>query len=230
MKRQVTVLLALVASIGIGAAAQAQTKPKAFTFSEYEPLDKAASEAYSKVAIPVVREAGGKPTGVAGGKIVALVGEAPKGVTLVEWNSVEQAEAFYKSPAFTNLQPQADKGRKVIRSFTVEASPDFKGFTLEGSKPKAYWIRELEVINQAALNNPPASPSPALQEASRQAGRQATGTANGKIIPRTGEAPKRFALQGFSSLEQAQAFIKSPVNTPVQATKTIREYIVEAAQ
>src|SRR6516225_5338696 len=53
MKRQVTVLLALVASVGIGAAAQAQTK-KAFTIAEVEVLDKAAYEALVKVTTPEI--------------------------------------------------------------------------------------------------------------------------------------------------------------------------------
>ena len=53
MKRQVTVLLALVASVGIGAAAQAQTK-KAFSVGEVEILDKAAYDALVKITTPEI--------------------------------------------------------------------------------------------------------------------------------------------------------------------------------
>ena len=94
-----------------------------YAISEYVPLDKAAGEAYNKAAIPVVQQAGGRPSGVGvSEKIIARVGEAPKGVTLVEFNSLEQAEAFYKSPALTNLQSQSDKARKVTRSYIVQTA------------------------------------------------------------------------------------------------------------
>jgi uncharacterized protein (DUF1330 family) len=96
---------------------------KVYAISEYELLNKTANEDYSKVAIPAVQQAGGRPSGVGiSGKIVARVGEAPKGVTLVGWDSLEKAEAYYKSPASTSLQPQSDKARKVTRSFLVEAA------------------------------------------------------------------------------------------------------------
>jgi hypothetical protein len=68
MKRQITVLLALVASVGIGAAAQAQTKPKAFVVGEVEILDKAAYEALTKVTGPEIQKAGGQALGTGLGK------------------------------------------------------------------------------------------------------------------------------------------------------------------
>jgi hypothetical protein len=79
-------------------------------------------DAYSPVGIAAVQAAGGHPTGVGIGKIVARIGEAPKGVTLVGWNNLEQLEAFYKSPTQANLRPQQEKAYKVIRSFVVEAT------------------------------------------------------------------------------------------------------------
>jgi uncharacterized protein (DUF1330 family) len=213
-------------------------KPKAFTIGEVEILDRAATEAFTKVATPIVQNAGGRNLYTGLGKIVARVGEAPKGVILVEWDSLEKAEAYYKS-TYTSLSPQRDKAYKTIRSFLVEANnPNFTGFT-QGSKPKAYWIRELEVIDQAALDGLANAVSPdlrqKLQAAAQEAGNQATGTNGGKIIARTGEPPKRFALQGFSSLEQAEAYLKSPAYTsslPLidKAYKTTRAYLVEATQ
>jgi uncharacterized protein (DUF1330 family) len=101
MKRKITVLLALVASVGIGAATvqglHAQTKPKAFTIAEIEVLDRAALDAFVKVGTPVVQEAGGHPLAL-GQKIVARVGEASKAVILVEWDSLEKAEAYLSHP------------------------------------------------------------------------------------------------------------------------------------
>jgi uncharacterized protein (DUF1330 family) len=44
----------------------------------------------------------------------------PKRVGIVEWDSLEQAEAFYKSKAYNDLAPQRDKAQKVIRRYAVE--------------------------------------------------------------------------------------------------------------
>jgi hypothetical protein len=48
------------------------------------------------------------------------VGIPPKRVGIVEWDSLEQAEAFYKSKAYNDLAPQRDKAQKVIRRYAVE--------------------------------------------------------------------------------------------------------------
>ena len=139
MKRQITVLLALVASVGIGAAAQAQTK-RAYTFNEVEILDKAAVDAFEKAITPVVQEAGGRPLNVPGGKIIARVGAAPKAVVLAEWDSLEKAEGYYKS-TFSRFSPQRDKAWKVIRSFLVEGTGSYP--TLQGSKsPSGDFIKD----------------------------------------------------------------------------------------
>jgi hypothetical protein len=41
-------------------------------------------------------------------------------VALVEWDSVDDALAFYKSKAWTDLAPQRDKSQKTIRRYVVE--------------------------------------------------------------------------------------------------------------
>ena len=59
----------------------------------------------------------------AGGRVVALEGaEPPKRVAITEWDSLEQAQAFYNSKAFKDLAPQRDKAIKIIRQFVVEAA------------------------------------------------------------------------------------------------------------
>jgi uncharacterized protein (DUF1330 family) len=45
---------------------------------------------------------------------------APKSIGIVEWDSLDDAVAFYKSKAWTDLAPQRDKAVKVIRRFVVE--------------------------------------------------------------------------------------------------------------
>jgi hypothetical protein len=43
-------------------------------------------------------------------------------LAITEWNSLEQAEAFYKSKAWNDLGPQRDKAIKTIRRYVVEAT------------------------------------------------------------------------------------------------------------
>ena len=57
-----------------------------------------------------------------GGKVVGLDGPPPpKRVAITEWDSLEQAEAFFKSKAWTDLGPDRDKAIKTIRRYAVEA-------------------------------------------------------------------------------------------------------------
>ena len=45
----------------------------------------------------------------------------PKRVAITEWESLEQAEAFFKSKAWTDLGPDRDKAIRTIRRYAVEA-------------------------------------------------------------------------------------------------------------
>jgi hypothetical protein len=44
----------------------------------------------------------------------------PQHLALIEWDSVDDAVAFYKSKAWTDLAPERDKFEKVIRRYVVE--------------------------------------------------------------------------------------------------------------
>ena len=46
--------------------------------------------------------------------------EAPKNVGIVEWDSLDEAVAFYKSKAWTELAPERDKVQKAVRRYVVE--------------------------------------------------------------------------------------------------------------
>src|SRR5207245_11593091 len=83
-------------------------------------IDATALAAYVPQAQAAVKAAGGTPGVVATGKIVALVGEAPKRFGVSEWESLEKAQAWYNSPERKALTPQREKAFKVIRSFAVE--------------------------------------------------------------------------------------------------------------
>ena len=118
--------LAVVVGAALGAAAlqglHAQAKPKAYTVAELETLDAAAQASYVPAVLAAQKAAGGHPFNTGGGKMVAMEGAAaPMRVAITEWDSLEQAQAFYNSAAWKNLAPQRDKATKTIRRYTVEA-------------------------------------------------------------------------------------------------------------
>ena len=57
---------------------------------------------------------------VASGRVIALVGEAPKRFGVSEWESAEKAQAYYGSEARKALDAQRAKAFKVTRQFIVE--------------------------------------------------------------------------------------------------------------
>jgi len=126
MKTKYTIALSMLAGVAIGAVAvqglQAQGKPKAYSVSETELIDATAQAAYTPLAQAAQRNAGARPLRTGGGKVVAIEGAAPpKRVAITEWDSLEQAQAFYNSAAWKDLAPQRDKGLKLIRRYLVEA-------------------------------------------------------------------------------------------------------------
>jgi uncharacterized protein (DUF1330 family) len=126
MKTRYSVPLAMVAGIAIGAAAvqtlHAQAKPKAYLVTESEILDQAALAEYAPKAQANAKAAGGRPGVVpANGKIVGLIGDPPKRFGVSEWESLEKAQAYYKSPERQALNELRAKAQKVVRQFLVEA-------------------------------------------------------------------------------------------------------------
>ena len=119
------IVLAVVVGAALGAAAvqglHAQAKPKAYVVSESEVLDAAAAAAYSPLVQAAQKAAGGRSFRTTG-KTVAIVGVAPKRVGLSEWDSLEQAQAWFNSAARKNLEPQRDKAIKILRQYVVEAA------------------------------------------------------------------------------------------------------------
>ena len=94
---------------------------KAYVVSENEILDASAQAAYLPTARKLIEEAHGRALRTAAGRVVQIEGGAPpKSAALTEWNSVDDAVAFYKSKAWTDLAPQRDKAVKVVRRYAVE--------------------------------------------------------------------------------------------------------------
>jgi uncharacterized protein (DUF1330 family) len=116
--------LAVVASAAFGAAVvqglHAQAKPKAYVVTETEVIDAAAQAAYTPQIRAALQAAGARSISRPGGRVVALEGTAPKRVGINEWDSLEQAQAFYNSKVFMDLAPQRDKAIKTTRRYIVE--------------------------------------------------------------------------------------------------------------
>lgn len=63
----------------------------------------------------------GKALRTTAGRVVKIEGsDPPKSVALVEWDSLNDALAFYKSDAWASMQAERDKAYKVIRRYVVE--------------------------------------------------------------------------------------------------------------
>jgi uncharacterized protein (DUF1330 family) len=126
MKTRYTVVLSMIAGTAVGATAMQGVNAqlaakKAYAITELESLDAQAAADIAKRVQAAQAEAGGRNLRTAGGKVVGLEGPSPpKRVGLTEWDSLEKAEAFYKSKAWTDLAPDRDKAVKTIRRYAVE--------------------------------------------------------------------------------------------------------------
>jgi uncharacterized protein (DUF1330 family) len=126
MRSNYKIAMVLLAGVAIGAVAvqglHAQgAKLKAYAIAEFEPLDTSARAAGLPAARKVIEAAHGQSLRTTAGRVVQIEGgPAPKSVGITEWPSVDEAVAFYKSKAWTDIAPQRDKFAKVIRRYVVE--------------------------------------------------------------------------------------------------------------
>jgi uncharacterized protein (DUF1330 family) len=125
MKIRYAVALSMIAGAALGGAAiqglHAQAKLKAYSISELDVFNPEAQKAYVVDARKAIQGAQGRSLRTLG-RVEHIEGAAaPKNVAIVEWDSVDDALAFYKSKAWTDMQSQRDKAYKVIRRYVVEA-------------------------------------------------------------------------------------------------------------
>ena len=119
------VVLAALVGATVGGAAihglHAQAKPKAYTVTELETLDaKAAADVAARVQ-KMQEGAGGRNFRTGGGKVTAMEGPPPpQRVAITEWDSLDKAQAFFKSKEWTDMGPDRDKALKTIRRYAVE--------------------------------------------------------------------------------------------------------------
>jgi uncharacterized protein (DUF1330 family) len=126
MKTRYTVALTLLAGVAIGAVAveglHAQAKLKAYSIAEIEPTGATVSTSYLDAARKAIDNAHGRSLRTINGRVVHIDGAAaPKRAAIVEWDSLDDAVAFYKSKAWTDLAAERDKTEKQIRRYVVEA-------------------------------------------------------------------------------------------------------------
>ena len=115
-----TAITGLVCAVAIMGNAHAQAKPPAYLVVEFEVIDPVGWKEYTDAA----RALGGLGRFlVRGAKGVSQAGEPPKNITIVMFPSMEAAEAFNSSAAYTALKANRDKSSKW-RSYVVEGLPN----------------------------------------------------------------------------------------------------------
>jgi uncharacterized protein (DUF1330 family) len=127
VKTKYTVALAMLAGVGLGAAAiqalHAQAKPLAYVIVEATVTDQ---DPYMKEFVPVivktVKDAGGKFL-VSGGKTLALSGAPPAPrIIVVQFDNLDKVQAWGISSAYKSAMAIGQKYGN-IRQFAVEGLP-----------------------------------------------------------------------------------------------------------
>jgi uncharacterized protein (DUF1330 family) len=128
MKRK-SAIRAAFAAIALGAAAigaaHAQTskasQPHAYYIAEFRITDPEGMKPYSARVASTFEPYGGRYI-VRGGKIAPLEGEGPNNrMVIIEFDSMEKAQAWYDSPAYAQLKPIRHKNA-ISRVYIVEGT------------------------------------------------------------------------------------------------------------
>jgi uncharacterized protein (DUF1330 family) len=120
-------ILAAAAGMAIGAVTlgttQAQapkpSQPHAYYIAEFKITDPEGMKPYSARVASTFEPYGGRYI-VRGGKIAPLEGEGPNNrMVIIEFDSMEKAQAWYDSPAYAQLKPIRHKNA-ISRVYIVE--------------------------------------------------------------------------------------------------------------
>ena len=121
-KFKIALAVAVGAALGAGEmqGLHAQAKLKAYSIGELEPLGAGLQPAYLTAVRKAITDAHGRSLRTLG-RVEHIEGAAaPKRVAIVEWDSLDDAVAFYKSKAWTDLAPEREKAQNTIRRYVVE--------------------------------------------------------------------------------------------------------------
>ena len=124
MNTKSKIVIAAVAGVALGATAMqglhAQAKLKAYSIGEIERIGTLPAN-YLPTVRKAIEAAHGRALRTVNGRVVSIEGAPPpKNVAIVEWDSVDDALAFYKSKAWNDFAPQREKAQKTIRRYVVE--------------------------------------------------------------------------------------------------------------
>jgi uncharacterized protein (DUF1330 family) len=126
MKRSFAVVVAVLAGFAVGAAVvqgvHAQAKPPAYTIAEIAVTDPATFQKDAEGSRDGILAAGGRFV-VRGGKTFVINGAPPKPIVVIQWDSLEKAQAYFESEAYKQLIPVRDR------------SANFRAFVIEGLTP-----------------------------------------------------------------------------------------------
>jgi uncharacterized protein (DUF1330 family) len=125
MNKGRTIVLAVLGGVAFGAVAvqlgHGQTKAPAYTVAEIEVTDPATFQKYGEATRTSIPAAGGRVI-VRGGKTFVVNGAPPKQIVLIQWDSLERAQAFFESESYRQLIPIRDKSSN-FRAFVIEGVP-----------------------------------------------------------------------------------------------------------
>jgi uncharacterized protein (DUF1330 family) len=115
--------LAIGAATIVAAHAQAPeaSQPHAYYIAEFKITDPEGMKPYSARVASTFEPYGGRYI-VRGGKIAPLEGEGPDNrMVVIEFDSMEKAQAWYGSPAYAQLKPIRHKNA-ISRVYIVEGT------------------------------------------------------------------------------------------------------------
>ena len=98
--------------------AQTKTQPAFWVTETIEVRDQASFLNAIKAVPPTLQAHGGRYIAL-GGKIVPGVGSPPKRITIIEFDSLEKAQAWFNDPAAVAARSEAQK-YATVRDYTVE--------------------------------------------------------------------------------------------------------------
>lgn len=121
--KKLAVILSTLCAIGLGTGMlNAQSKPPIYVVAEVDVSDSAGFvKEYLPKAQASIKSNGGRFL-VAGQSIKALEGTPPRRVIVTAWDSVEQVDEWFNSPAFKELRSIGDRYAK-FRLYAVEGLP-----------------------------------------------------------------------------------------------------------
>lgn len=127
MKTNHKLALAMLAGVLVGLAAasvihaQQAKAPPGCVIAELQVTDPAGMQKYGE-KMPETLAPFDHHYMVRGGKPQTLEGEAPKGIVIIAFDSVEKAREWYNSPAYEAIKPLRQNAAKT-RMFIVEGVP-----------------------------------------------------------------------------------------------------------